>query len=136
MSLSAGTLHAQEISHSEVPSIVSNALKSKFPKTSDLEWELRNDVYKAEFEIGNIEHDVWIDKSGKITEHKEEIQKADLPQSITDKLTSEFTNYNIDDVSRIEKNGTVAYEIDLDGAGDDRTVTYNADGQVIGNSTD
>jgi uncharacterized membrane protein YkoI len=136
LSASAGTLNAQEISHSDVPSVVSNALKAKFPKATDLEWELRADIYNAEFEIGNIDHDVWIDKSGKILEHKEEIQKSELPQSISDNLTKEFTNYKIDDVSRIEKNGTVAYEVDIDGQGDDRIVTYSADGKVIGNAAD
>jgi uncharacterized membrane protein YkoI len=136
VSLSAGTVHAQEISHAEVPSVVSNALKAKFPKATDLEWELRGDVYKADFEIGSIEHDVWIDKSGKINEHKEDIKTSELPQSIAENLTREFASYQVDDVCRIEKNGTVAYEIDLDGKGDDRTVTYSSEGIVVANSVD
>jgi hypothetical protein len=127
---------SQDISEKEVPSLVLNAFQTKYPNAGQVDWELKGDVYKAEFEVGSREHDLWIDKSGKITKHKEDFPKSDLPQAITQKIESEFKDYKIDDADKIEEGGKVTYEVDLDGTKDERKVFFTADGTVQENLVD
>jgi hypothetical protein len=127
---------SQDISEKEVPSLVLNALQSKYSNATKVDWELKGDVYKAEFEVGSREHDLWIDKSGNITKHKEDFPKKDLPRAITQKLESEFKDYKIDDADKIEEGGKVLYEVDLDGSKDERKVLFTAEGNVQENNID
>lgn len=127
---------SQDISEKEVPSLVLNALQSKYSSATKVDWELEGDVYKAEFDVGSREHDLWIDKNGNITKHKEDFPKKELPQAITQKLQSEFKDYKIDDADKIEEGGKILYEVDLDGSKDERKVLFTADGKVEQNIVD
>lgn len=121
---------AQDIRQSEVPSVVLNAFQSKFSNAADVEWEMKGDLYKVEFEIGKFDHDLWIDKNGKVVKHKEELSKSDLPPAINDKIKAEYKDYRVDDVYKIESDGKVTYEVDLDGNRGDREITFAPDGTV------
>lgn len=121
---------AQDIRQSEVPSVVLNAFQSKFSNATDVEWEMKGDLYKVEFEIGKFDHDLWIDKNGKVVKHKEELSKSDLPAAINDKIKTEYKDYRVDDVYKIESDGKVTYEVDLDGNRGDREITFAPDGTV------
>mgnify|MGYP005814083851 CR=1 FL=1 len=121
---------AQDIRQSEVPSVVLNAFQSKFSNAADVEWEMKGDLYKVEFEIGKFDHDLWIDKNGKVVKHKEELSKSDIPPAINDKIKTEYKDYRVDDVYKIESDGKVTYEVDLDGNRGDREITFAPDGTV------
>ncbi len=130
------TSNAQDIPKSQVPSVVLNAFQSKFANATDVEWELKGDDYKAEFEIGKRDHDVWIDKSGNIKKHKEDFPKSELPAAIKQKLQSDFPNYKIDDADKVEMEGKVFYQIELEGNNEERKILLNADGKVESNNVD
>jgi hypothetical protein len=121
---------AQDIPQSQVPSVVLNAFQSKYSNATDVEWEMEGDLYKVEFEIGRYDHDLWIDKNGVIKRHKEEISKSDLPAAITDKIRTQYSEYRIDDVEKIEIDGKVTYKVELDGKGGDRDVFFAPDGTI------
>lgn len=121
---------AQDIRQSEVPSVVLNAFQSKFSNAADVEWEMKGDLYKVEFEIGKFDHYLWIDKNGKVVKHKEELSKSDLPPAINDKIKAEYKDYRVDDVYKIESDGKVTYEVELDGNRGDREITFAPDGTV------
>jgi uncharacterized membrane protein YkoI len=119
-----------------VPSVVLNAFQGKFSNATDVEWESKNELYKAEFEVDKRGHDVWIDKTGKITKHKEDFPKKDLPQAVQQQLTNEFKAYKLDDADKIEMDGKIFYQVELDGTSDDRKVLFSADGKVQENTVD
>lgn len=121
---------AQDVPQSEVPAEVVNAFQSKFSKATDVDWEMEGDLYKVDFEIGSRDHDLWIDKSGNIRKHREELSKGDLPQAITQKIKSEFKEYRIDDADKVEADGKTLYLVDLDGREEDREVWFTADGTI------
>ena len=129
-------VNAQEIPQSQVPSVVLNAFQGKFSNATDVEWESKNELYKAEFEVDKRGHDVWIDKTGKITKHKKDFPKKDLPQAVQQQLTSEFKAYKLDDADKIEMDGKIFYQVELDGTSDDRKVLFSADGKVQENTVD
>lgn len=126
----------QNIPKSEVPSIVLNAFQAKFSNATEVEWELKGDEYKAEFEIGKRNHDVWIDKTGAIKKHKEDFPKKDLPAAITQKLEKEFQTYRIDDADKIELDGKVFYQVELENGTDERKLLLTADGKLESNTID
>lgn len=121
---------AQDIPQRDVPSVVLNAFQSKFTDATDLEWELKGELYKAEFEIGKRDHDVWIDKSGNIVKHKEDFPKSELPAAIRQTIEADFKGYRIDDVDKIEANGKTYFQVDLDGTTGDRDVYFTPDGKI------
>ena len=126
----------QDLLQSDVPSVVLNAFQEKFTNVADVEWDLKGDLYKVEFKVGSRGHDVWIDKSGKITKHKEDFPKKDLPKFIQQKITTEFSGYKLDDADKIEEGGKIYYQVELDGSADDRKVLFTADGQIKENRID
>ena len=128
--------NAQDIPQSQVPSVVLNAFQGKFSDAKDVEWEAKNELYKAEFEVNKRGHDVWIDKTGKITKHKEDFPKKELPQAVQQQIASEFKGYTLDDADKIEMDGKVFYQVELDGTADDRKVLFSADGKVQENAVD
>lgn len=126
---------SQDISEKEVPSSILSVFQNKYPNAGETRWEQKDDAYKAEFEVGSREHDLWIDKNGKITKHKEDFPKSELPQAITQKIKTDFKDYKIDDADKIEEGGKVLYEIDLQGK-DERKVFFTADGNIQENVVD
>ena len=127
---------AQDISQNEVPSVVLNEFQSKYPKATDVEWNLSSDLYQVEFEVDRKDHDLWIDKSGAIKKQKIDIPQAQLPDVIKQKIGSEFKGYQIDDIDRIEEDGKVSFLVDLDGKVDDREVLFTEDGKIQSNIVD
>ena len=127
---------AQDIPQSEVPSVVLNAFQQKFANAANVEWETKGELFKAEFKVGSRGHDAWIDKSGKITKHKEDFPKKELPQAIQQQISTEFKSYKLDDADKIEMDGKTFYEVELDGSADDRKVLFTADGKVQENVVD
>ena len=127
---------AQVIAEPQVPPAVLNAFQGKYASVKAVKWEMKGELYKAEFKVDKRGHDVWIDKKGKITKHKEDISKKDLPAAIQQQITSEFKAYKLDDADKIETDGKVFYQVELDGTTDDRKVLFSADGKVQENAVD
>ncbi len=121
---------AQDVAKNDVPSAVLNTFNTNFSNAVDIEWEMEGDLYKGEFEIGKAEHEVWIDKSGNINRHKSDISKEELPERVREKIKSDYKDYSIDDVEKIEIDGTVYYEIELDGKSRDLDIILSPDGTV------
>lgn len=127
---------AQDLRQDQVPSVVLNAFQTKYPKATDVDWELKGELYEVDFEIDRTDYDVWIDKSGTIKKQKEDFPKAQLPAAVTEKIKTGFKDYQIDDVDRIEENGKVYFLVDLDGKPDDREVLFSENGTVEDNRVD
>jgi uncharacterized membrane protein YkoI len=128
--------NAQVIPQSQVPPAVLKAFQEKYASATEVKWETKSELYKAEFKVDKRGHDVWIDKAGKITKHKQDIPKKDLPAAIQQQITSGFKAYKLDDADKIETDGKIFYQVELDGATDDRKVLFSADGKVQENTVD
>ena len=128
----------QDIPQSQVPSLVINNFHKTFPNASDAEWEQQGDLYKVEFETGllSTDHDAWYDKAGKLTEHKEEISKRDLPQKVLTTIKRDFNDYRIDDVKKITKGNSIAYTLELKSFTEELKVAFDANGNVLSKALD
>lgn len=105
---------AQDISTSQVPSVILNQFNKDFPKASDIEWEIEANFYNVDFEIGwNNDHEVCYTPQGKIMKHKEDITTKELPLTVSSRIKTDFKGYTIDDLERITDNGKVVYKMEL-----------------------
>ena len=124
---------AQDIPASQVPLVVVNTLTEKFPKTTGLEWEKKRDLYEAEFDIKNIDHKALIDATGKLAMFKHDIRSSDLPKIVRNTIRNHYKGFRIDDAEKLEKNGVIFYQVDLDGQPGDQKLVIAKDGKVDSN---
>ncbi|GAA5025118.1 hypothetical protein GCM10011506_09380 [Marivirga lumbricoides] len=132
------TLQAQDIPQSQVPSIIVNEFTSRFPKATDVEWEMDGNFYNVEFEIGwNTDHEVWYNAEGKMVKHKEDISKSELPKAVSDRIETDFKGYSIDDLERITDNGKVVYKMELNALTQtDWDIVIDSEGKVLSKIAD
>lgn len=124
----------QEISQSQVPSVIVNDFQKKYPKAHDIEQEIEGNQYKVEFETGLLgtDHEIWYDISGKWIRHEEEISKSDLPKQVLAKIETEYRNYTIDDVKKITAPTSVNYLVELDSSfSEDWKVLFSNNGNIL-----
>lgn len=134
----ANTAFGQDIPQSQVPSVIVNNFQQTFPKVFDVEWELKGDNYKVEFETGLLgtDHEAWYDKVGKLVRHKEEISKNDLPQKVLAKISSDFSGYRTDDIEKITEGDKVIYKLELKSFTEEWKVAFDSEGNVINKVAD
>ncbi len=138
LSFIASSAFGQDIPQSQVPSLIVNSFQQTFSKAFDVEWELKGDLYKVEFETGLLgtDHDAWYDKTGKLVRHKEEISKSDLPQKILAKINSDFSGYRIDDVKKITEGSKVTYSLELKTFTEEWKVAFDENGNLLSKVAD
>jgi len=130
--MSSTIITAQDIRQDEVPSLVINNFKKKFPKAKDIEWEYKKTYYNVEFEIGFFtDFEAWYDRSGKLIKYSEEISKRELPKVIQDNIKTNYKNYKIDDVEKVTENEKITYHIEIEKGNDEINLKFLENGILI-----
>jgi hypothetical protein len=132
----ASVSFGQDLKETEVPSVVLNKFKQEYPKALDVEWKLKAELYKVDFEIGKDDHEIWLDKAGKIVKHKEEIKSEQLPKEVIASINKDFKWYKIHDPKKTDNAGIVTYKVELKTATDEQEVTFNKSGKVLSKKAD
>lgn len=128
--------HAQDIPQSQVPSVVLNAFKKEFPKASDMEWELKGDVYEVEFEIGFTDHELTLDNTGKILKHKQDIKQSDLPQAVSSAIAKDFAGFRLSDISKTTTEGSTTFKLDLKKGTEEWEIVFDEAGKILSKKAD
>ena len=130
--LALGTTFAQDISESQVPSLVVDNFKKEFPKATDVEWEREGDIYNVDFEIGLFtDYEAWFTASGTLIKYTTEIPTGDLPKAVTNSIKKEYKGYLIDEAKKIVENGVETYEVEIEKGNDERELVYSKNGKLI-----
>lgn len=134
----SNTASGQDIPQSQIPSVIVNNFQQSFPKAFDVEWELKGETYKVEFETGLLgtDHEVWYDKTGKLVRHKEDISKSDLPQKVLAKISSDFSGYRTDDIEKITEGDKTIYKLELKSWSEEWKVAFDSEGNVLSKVAD
>lgn len=119
----------QNISAADVPSLVLNTFKATFTNAVDIEWEKKKDHYEADFEVGTADHEVRINPTGTILLHKQQMSTLDLPKVITDQLTAKFKDFKLDEADKLEKDGKVYYQVELDKRFTEKRMVFAENGE-------
>lgn len=127
---------AQDIAQSQVPSIIVNSFKQNFPKASDVEWELKGDVYEVDFEIGFIDHEAHYNKSGKLIRLKQEIKESDLPAEVRASAGKDFNGFRMSDVKKIDQQGAISYKMEMKKGNEEWIVVYDSKGKQLSKTAD
>jgi len=132
MTMAVSYGYSQEIPQSQVPSLVVNSFKQQFPKASDIEWEIKGELYDVDFETGFFtDHEAWYDKEGKRVKYKKDIKSSELPKPILTAVKKDFSEYRIDDAEKIEENDSTTYKVELDKFSEDLKIIFNEDGKIL-----
>jgi len=132
----AAVSFGQDLKETEVPSVVLNTFKQQFPKALDVEWKLKAALYKVEFEIGKDDHELWLEKTGKVVKHKEEINSDQLPKDVTAAISKDYKGYTIHDPTKTDNAGIVTYKVELKKTGSELDITFDQNGKVISKKVD
>ena len=130
-------IKAQDISPTQVPSIILNNFKTQFTNAVDIEWEMDGSNYNVEFEIGYvIDHEVWYSKDGNMVRHVEDVQKRELPAQVVDTLNKYYKGFRKDEFKRITHGTDVNYFIELNSLREEREVILNERGALLSDIAD
>ncbi|WP_316752378.1 PepSY-like domain-containing protein [Pedobacter gandavensis] len=129
--LFSGLTYAQDIPAKDVPVAVRNSFQKAFPKASKVEWELKGDLYNADFDIGRRDHEVWFTNNGSIVKHKKEITAKELPAAVLNVIKKNYTGYRIDDVDQFEEGKVFLYKVEFKKVGEEKKVVFDAKGNVV-----
>lgn len=129
--MATGTILAQDIHQSDVPSVVVNNFKKEFPKAKDVEWEMKGEVYNVEFEVGFFtDYEAWFDVAGKLIKYTQEIPNRDVPKAIKETIKKQFDGYRIDDAKKHVENNIETYLVEIEKKNDERNLVFTKDGKL------
>lgn len=132
----AAVSYGQDIKETEVPSVVLNTFKQQYAKATDVEWKLKAGLYKVEFEIGKDDHELWLEKTGKVVKHKEEIKAEQLPKEVVAAINKDYKGYKIHDPKKTDNAGVVTYKVELKTATSEMHMTFDKTGKVVSKKAD
>lgn len=128
--LIANVTFCQNLAESEVPANVVAVVNSEYPNATDVEWEMEKGHYEVEFEIDRADHEMLIDKNGKVLFHKGELTKSDLPDKVMNTVNADYSDREVEDVDIITKDGKTYYQVEFDGRVFDDEILVTEDGKV------
>lgn len=128
------TMNAQEVVKTQVPQSYTVGLLKIYPEATDIVWERNNDNYKVEFKVGELERTVHFNKNGDTVRVEAEIVEAKIPVALAEAIKKDYSDYVIDSVHSITKNGTTTYEVILQNKDwvEEISLRYSDSGEVLG----
>lgn len=121
---------SQDLQETEVPANVKKVVTSQYPNAADIEWEMEKGHYEVEFDIDRADHEMLIDKNGKVLMHKGELAKDDLPEAVMNTVSADYSDREVEDVDVITKDGKTYYQVEFDGRVFDDEILVTEDGKV------
>ena len=110
------------------------AFESKYPNATQVEWEKKNNYLIAEFIDNQLDGKAWFDATGQWYMTETELtHTSQLPEAIQKALAnSEYAQWYIDDIDRLERNGTeTIYVIEVKKDKQEYDLYYSADGILV-----
>lgn len=130
LSLTMCQAEAQKVKSKDVPAEVKNTLQKSYAVT-DADWDKENGSFEANFEQKGKEMSVLIDANGNILEVETEITEKDLPSGVLTLLASNYKDFEIEEIVRIEANSEVTYEVEVEKKSQTFDVLFDANGKLL-----
>lgn len=120
----------EQVKESDVPAEVKTSFKSAYPDAQGVEWKMKEGTYKAKFQANGTENFAAFDPAGKLLAKGVKIKESEIPAAVSTAVKSGYADKTIDNVFKVEKNGTTHYMVKFTGTPETK-VAYTADGQVV-----
>ena len=124
-----GSYAQDNLKEKDVPPAIQTSFKTEFPNAKDIEWKMKDGKYKVEFEVNGLDHFAKYGTDGKLMAKGMKIRTSELPNAVATSVKNTYADRTIDDVYRVDKDGSAFYLVKLDGDPETK-VLYSADGQV------
>jgi len=129
-------VNAQEkVNDKDVPQSIQATFKSQYPSASGAQWKMKDGKYKVHFQSDGTKQMASFDQSGTLVSKGSLISESELPSAISSAVKSSYANRSINEVYKMDKNGSVNYVVKLNGSPETKVV-YSEDGQVIKDKSD
>lgn len=112
-----------------VPKAVKDALMAAHPDAQNVKWEKEGKNWEGEFQRNGREISVEISADGTILATESELKNGEYPSAINDYLASNFADYELEEVMKVESNGTLGYEVEIEVNEKGREMLFDANGQ-------
>jgi len=124
---------AQKVDASAVPGPVKESLEKKFPKATNVKWEMEKGKYEAEFKSEGKGMSALFEPNGTITETEVEIKVSDLPAGAQNYIKEHYKGKTIKEAAKVTKpNGEINFEAEIEG----KDVVFDASGKFIKEESD
>ncbi len=123
--------YAQDIPVSSVPAVVMTSFTKTFPNAVKVEWEMKGELYNAEFDVDRRDHEVWLNNKGAIVKHKQEIKSRELPAAVSASLKKNYKGFWIDDVDKYEVAKQFYYKIELKTLTQEKNIVVDGKGAIV-----
>lgn len=124
-----GSYAQDNLKDKDLPPAIQSSFKTEFPNAKDIEWKMKDGKYKVEFEVNGLDHFAKYGTDGKLMAKGMKIRTSELPNAVATSVKNTYADRTIDDVYRVDKDGSAFYLVKLDGDPETK-VLYSADGQV------
>jgi hypothetical protein len=113
--------YAQQLQDKDVPAAVTSAVVAKYPEARQIKWSMDStgSNYIANFKLkeDKYNYSILLQSGGNIIRTEYDIDVAALPKAITDYLSANYPNVQINKAKRtdiiIDNKGTVLYTVEL-----------------------
>lgn len=122
----------------DLPTTIENYLTSNYSDyevdESAMEKDCNgNDVYEVEIENSDDDElELTFDSEGNLIYTETEINLSDLPTEVNSSISSNYSTYSADEAERLNMaDGSIRYEVELEGTDPELEVIFEADGTVV-----
>ncbi len=137
LALAGFTTQAQDLKTSQLPAKVQGAFQKAYPQAKDVDWEMKGEYYKVEFDIGRFDHEISYDANGTAVRVEKEVAVTELPTSIAGAIKKKYPDYKIDSVEATQVNGKTSYKVEIEqGLFKERKLYFDGNGKLVSDLED
>ncbi len=120
----------QTVQDKDLPAAIQTSFKAQYADATGVTWTTKEGKYKAHFKVNDIKQLAAYDETGTLVYKGVAIKESELPPAISTNTKSVYVGRTINEVYKLDKNGTITYLVKLNGDPETKIV-YSADGQVV-----
>lgn len=107
---------AQKTKEQNVPQVIKNTLREKFPNAKEVQWDREQNNYEASFKNNKVDNSILFNANGKVIETEIAITVSQLPKKALQYLNDNFKNQKVKELAKISTiKGNLIYEAEIKG---------------------
>ncbi|MBT0608370.1 PepSY-like domain-containing protein [Aequorivita echinoideorum] len=127
---------AQDIAMDAVHTNVKVSFNKEYANATAVEWERDMENYKVEFDLNQIDTEVWYSDAGNVIRKEQDIAENELPQAVRNAIKSKYASYRVDEIEKIWQNNLTSYEVELEKNGKEMHINFDDNAKVLNERMD
>lgn len=114
-----------------IPSDVIDAFSMLYPSVKDVNWDLVEKDFEANFAQNERALSVRFDQHGNLILITKKLEHTELPVPVIAKLKTEYADWSVQKALSVDIMGTTSYQVELEKAGETINLTCNQHGDIL-----